>query len=501
MIASNIASLLSQTAQAMPQKVFLLADDERLTFGEVEQQACKVASALDMLGVRPGDVVALLLPNSPWFVTAIFGIWKLGAVAAPLNVASPAPELTHQLNDLAAVAVIATGATAPTVVEAVAAANHAQLLWTDPSPAATVGRQPHDWMAGADTAHPSHPTRSDDVALLLSTSGTTGRPKAVQLTHGNLRFIAEVLVQDFWRLTGDDVLLMAVPGYNIFGQTVLLPATLVGATLSLLSRVTPQTFLQTLARDRVTFFAGVPSLAQMMLQTPQAAGADLSALRRVLLAGTALPAELATAFSQRFHAEVITGYGSTEGVPLAFVADLSQAPVGSVGRPTRATRLRIVDEMGQDLPPGRKGEVLAQGPQVFTGYHSAPELTQAAFVDGWYRTGDVGYLDENGFLFLVDRLKDIIKTAGYTVYPAEVEAALAEHPAVAMSAVVGLAHEGVGEVVQAFVVLKPGGTATDRELISHCKACLATYKCPRRIEFCDSLPLTPTGKVLKRALG
>jgi long-chain acyl-CoA synthetase len=163
--------------------------------------------------------------------------------------------------------------------------------------------------------------------------------------------------------------------------------------------------------------------------------------------------------------------------------------------------LRIVDEMGQDLPRGRKGEVLAQGPQVFTGYHNAPELTQAAFVDGWYRTGDVGYLDENGFLFLVDRLKDIIKTAGYTVYPAEVEATLAEHPAVAMSAVVGLAHEGVGEVVQAFVVLKPGGIATARELIAHCKARLASHKCPRRIEFRDGLPLTPTGKVLKRALG
>lgn len=290
MTTDNIASLLSQMARVKPDKVLLLAADERMTYLEVEQQSNDVARVLVERGVQPGQTIALLLPNSPPFFVACFGALKLATTVAPLNVAAPGPEIARLLSDLKPAAIVAAGKMAPAVLEGVAAAGSPILLWTDPPATgdSVPGHLLSELIGAGGGSFTARRTSPDSVALLLYTSGTTGMPKAVQLTHGNLHFMAQVLVDDFWRLTADDVLLMAAPGHNIFGQTTLLAALRVGATLSLLGQVTPQTFLQTLARDRVTFFAGVPMLARMMLQAPHAAQLDLPALRRVLLAGTPL---------------------------------------------------------------------------------------------------------------------------------------------------------------------------------------------------------------------
>lgn len=497
----NISNLLDIAADRTPDRAFLIAGDTKKSYSEVLTEANRIANRLIEIGVEPGQTVALMIPNSPAFISAFFGVLKTGAVAAPFNLTSPGPEIAHLLKDMEAVAFIPSGEFAPAVQEGVSGLD-CRVLWAgepegvdDPE-----GSMLAVEIKGADSTFSNAPKSSDDLAILLSTSGTTGKAKGVELTHGNLAFMADVLVKDFWILNGEDTLLMAAPGNNIFGQATLLAAVHAGAALSLLPKVIPAAFMQNLARDRVTFFAGVPRLAQMMLYAPQAAELQLPALRRVLFAGTALKPELGAAFAKRFDCEVITGYGMTEGVPLSFVADLSQAPPKSVGRPPRETHLRIVGEGDVDLPHGDRGEVLAKGPQISPGYFNAPDLNEVAFAGGWYHTGDVGYLDEDGFLFLVDRIKDIIKTSGYTVYPAEVEEVLSAHPAVAASAVVGRPYEGVEEVVQAFVVLKPGAEASAQDLINYCKANLASYKCPRRVEFRESLPFTATGKVLKRAL-
>ncbi len=264
----------------------------------------------------------------------------------------------------------------------------------------------------------------------------------------------------------------------------------------------PEAFLRTIQSDRVTFFAGVPTLAHLMLHSPAVKAFDLTSLRAVMFGGAPLHPLVATQFAQTFGVRLITGYGMTEGVPMVFLtADMfAAAPSGAVGRPAFGTEIRVVDEGDRDVPAGELGEIIVRGPQVFREYLNLPQETAQAMRGGWFRTGDVGRLDEKGYLYIVDRLKDMIKRSGYAVSPAEVERALQAHAAVAESAVVGIADQALGEEIKAFVVLRPGAGATAEELIAHCQGQLAAYKYPRQIEFRESLPKSPAGKILRRVL-
>ncbi|MFC1852089.1 class I adenylate-forming enzyme family protein, partial [candidate division CSSED10-310 bacterium] len=305
-----------------------------------------------------------------------------------------------------------------------------------------------------------------------------------------------------WKLVDDDVILMVAPASHIFGQSMITAACVANASISFLPRFEPEAFLKTIERDGVTFFAGVPTLAHFMLNSPIVGNYNLSSLRKIMLSGAPLHPEIAQKLKQRFKVEIVTGYGMTEGVPVCFLTGeaYDRAPEGSVGLPAFGTSLRIVDENDEDVPLGEAGEILLRGPQMFKEYHNRSQETTTAWRNDWFHTGDIGKQDQNGHYYIVERLKDIIKRSGYAVSPSEVERVLLNHDAVAEAAVIGIPHEALSEEIKAFIVRKQGSSITDKELIAFCKTYLAAFKYPRIIEFRDSLPKNPTGKILRRLL-
>jgi long-chain acyl-CoA synthetase len=357
-------------------------------------------------------------------------------------------------------------------------------------------------MAGAEPMTEPADTRPDDPALILFTSGTIGEQKGVVLSHFNIFLQGSYMAETFWEVGPDDVVLMVAPGAHLFGQTLIHVAARAQAPLVMLNGFQPVAFLSAIQDEGVTFFAGVPTILHFMLNQPSVGDFDLSSLRKVMIGGAPLHPQVAREFEDRFEAKVITGYGLTEGVPLSYLAaeDMQDAPAGSIGRASLGTTLRVVDEQGDDVLPGEPGEIVARSPFLFQAYYDRPDLTEQAWQGGWFHTGDIGRVDPDGYFFLIDRLKDVIKRKGYSVYPAEVEQVLMSHPAVSGAGVVGVPDEALGEEVKAVVTLRQGKQATEEELISYCKERLAAYKHPRRIEFRDKLPMNPSGKVLRRAL-
>jgi len=500
----NLAMLLEHRARQDPNKVCLMLGKERRTFAQMLEAAQHCAGGLAALGIGPGQRVGILLPNEPDFFSAYFGVLLIGAVPVPMNVTSPGPEIAFFLGDTQAAALITAAAVLPAAVEGMKAAPACKHLIV----AGTTEKLPPSALRFDQILAESDPlvlptaTHPNDEAVVLYTAGTTGRPRGVVLTHFNLYFAAQFVARDFWEVQPGDVMLMVASGAHIFGQTILNVAMVTGAALSLLPRFEPEAFLRTIQTDRVTFFAGVPTLAHLMLHSPAVKGFDLSSLRAVMFGGAPLHSQVATQFAQTFGVRLITGYGMTEGVPMVYLtADMfAAAPTGAVGQPAFGTEIRIVDEHDQNVAVGGLGEIVVRGPQVFREYLNLPEETAQAMRGGWFHTGDVGRLDEQGYLFIVDRLKDMIKRSGYAVSPAEVERALQAHSAVAESAVIGIPDERLGEEIKAYVVVRPGATVTAEELIAHCQGQLAAYKYPRQIEFREALPKSPAGKILRRVL-
>lgn len=510
----NIAMFLEHSARRSPDQTFLICGEQRLTFRQVETAARRFAQVLAGLGVKAGERVALLLPNVPALPICTYGALKRGAVVVPIDVTAPAPEIAYFLDDSEATVLVALESLVEAAIGGFQAAEGCQHLilanplalersegWADSAVCPPPARRLAELMAAASGEFQTAATRPEDAAVILYTAGTAGRLKGAILSHFNYYFFTQLLTQDLWRIGPDDVIMMIAPGSHIFGQAILNVACAAQAKLSLMAKPDMEAFLYTLAQDQVTFLAGVPTLGYYMLHSPLTDQYDLSSLRLVMFSGAPLSPELAEQFRQRFGVDLITGYGLTEAVPVTFVtADMKDVPPASVGTPVWGTSVRIVDETGCELPLGESGEVVVRGPQVFSGYYHRPRATAKALRDGWLHTGDVGYLNEAGHLFLVDRLNDRIKRGGYSVFPAEVERVLYAHPAVAEAAVIGVPDEALGEEVKAFVALKPGTTATADELIRHCKAQLSAYKYPRLVEFRDSLPKDQAGKVWRRSL-
>jgi long-chain acyl-CoA synthetase len=343
---------------------------------------------------------------------------------------------------------------------------------------------------------------ADDLAVILYTSGTTGTPKGAELTHANLVRNAEVLCADLLRLTPDDVIFGGLPLFHSFGQTCALNAAMAsGACVTLLPRFAPDHALQILAEHRVTVFEGVPTMYVALLGHPDRAGYDVSALRVCVSGGAALPVEVLRGFEEAFGCLVLEGYGLSETSPVASFnhPDRERKP-GSIGTPIRGVEMRVLDKEGEEVPRGEIGEIVIRGHNVMRGYWRKPEETAKAIPDGWFRTGDLGRIDKDGYFEIVDRKKDMIIRGGYNVYPREIEEVLYEHPAVAEAAVIGLPHQALGEEVGAAVVVKPGSDVTAEELREHVKAQVAAYKYPRAVWLVDALPKGPTGKILKREI-
>jgi long-chain acyl-CoA synthetase len=490
----NLAHILTHSAGLDPDRVALLSGDTRLTYAELDAASAGVAAWLRDHGLRDGDPVGLMLPNVPEFAIAYYGILRAGGVVVPMNVLLKQREVAFYLADSGARLVLAWHECADEA-RAGAQAAGADCIVVEPG---SLSSPP---AAGPEVAVAAK--ADDDTAVILYTSGTTGTPKGAELTHANLTRNVELVVDTLLGLGPDDVILGALPLFHSFGQTCGLNAAVAaGASLALVPRFSPRAALETIAADRVTVFQGVPTMFAALLNHSDRQTYDVGSLRYCLSGGAALPVEVLHGFEREFGCVVLEGYGLSETSPVACFnhADRERKP-GSIGTPIAGVEMRVVDDERHELAPGEAGEIAIRGHNVMKGYLNRPEATAEAIdADGWFYTGDIGRIDDEGRYYIVDRKKEMIIRGGYNVYPREIEEVLYGHPAVAETAVIGVPHPELGEEVAAAVRLKPGVDVAADELRDYVKANVAAYKYPRHVWLVEELPKGPTGKILKREI-
>jgi long-chain acyl-CoA synthetase len=500
---SSLADLVPRAAATRPQKVALVAGDRRISYAELEDRVRQAAAALHSLGVEKGDRVALLLGNVPEFVEALHGAFRIGAVVAPLNVMLTPEEAGAVLADAEAKVVIVDPAFLPIVLavrDRLAGLEHVLVTGGRRGPRGTASYEKA--LAGAEHPPPVE-VGEGDLALLAYTAGTTANPKGAMLSHGNLLANLDQMAEvPALAEAESDVVLLVLPLFHIYALNVVLGISMrEGATAVLVERFAPAATLEVVERERITVLFGAPPMFTGWLKAAEALDVGLSSVRMAVSGAAPLPGETLEAFRDRFGITIWEGYGLTETAPAVTTNALGQvAKPDSIGLVLPGVELRLVDEHGDDVEEGDPGEVVVRGPNVFGGYWRRPEETEAAFRDGWFRTGDVAYRDGDGYLFIVDRAKDLIIVSGFNVFPKEVEDAVAAHPKVAECAVVGVPDERTGEAVKALVVLQPGAAATEEEIVEHCRGSLARFKCPRHVQFVEALPHQITGKVARRLL-
>jgi long-chain acyl-CoA synthetase len=489
----NLATNLLRSAQRFADRPAVRLDDTVLSYADLDDRSGRVAALLQASGVRPGDRVAIMLPNLPEFAVIYYGILRAGAVVVPMNPLLKEREVAYYLGDSQARLIFAWHGCAD---EAAAGAARAG------ADCRVVDAGLAGWLVSVDPIEGAADRAADDTAVILYTSGTTGEPKGAELTHANLATNVEVFAADLVHIGPEDVIFGGLPLFHSFGQTCgLNGAVSVGACLTLVARFVPAAVFEVLKRDRVTVFEGVPTMYIALLGAPERDGSDLSALRVCVSGGAALPVEVMRGFEEAFGCVILEGYGLSETSPVAsFNHPDRPRKAGSIGTPIRGVAMRAVDDRGEDVPAGEVGEIAIRGHNVMKGYWRRPDATAEAIPDGWFRTGDLARVDEDGYFFIVDRRKDLIIRGGYNVYPREIEEVLYEHPAVAEAAVIGVPDAALGEEVAAAVVLKPGQTATADDIREYVKDQVAAYKYPRRVVLLDTLPKGPTGKVLKREI-
>lgn len=510
--------------------------DQKLSYGWLDEAVNRFAAGLQQLGVRPGDRVTIMLPNCPQFVIAAFAIWRLGGIVVCCNPLYVERELRHLLSDSASRIIIALSSLYGRI-EQVRQEYECRCILVNikeylPAPlrllftllrekregyrpliADNAAAQTHWFQEILQMGSPAPlPSGSDpaQVATLVYTGGTTGSPKGVQLTHANT--IANATALNVWvnvRPSGE-IAVAGMPFFHAYGLTVGLVAAVLRANTMLLIPDPRQLrhVLTAIVRHRATLYPGVPTMFIGINNYPDRDRYDLTCLRFVTSSGAPLPPEVQEQFERLTSCPMVEAYGLTEAGVAATLDPLGKPRPRTAGVPLPDTDVKIVDtDTGwQELPPGAMGEIIIKGPQVMTGYWNRPEETAEALrvgpdgQPGWLYSGDTGFLDEDGYLHVLDRKKDMIIASGYNIYPAEVEGVLFEHPAVEETAVIGVPHPHRGETVKAFVVLRGETSATAEELTDFCRARMAPYKVPRQIEFRDALPKSPVGKVLRREL-
>ena len=502
----NLAMLLEQSARRSPGKVAVIYEAMKLRYAEVDGAANKIANGLRKLGINPGDKIAMILPNTPHFVLCYFAILKLGATVVPLNVLFKQQEIAYHLDDSDAVALIVWEGFLAEAAQGFAKTAACKNLLVAQGPGSTTELPPgaialDALLADNPATFDTHQTMPDDTAVILYTSGTTGRPKGAELTHFNMLFNAFISAEKVLAIPNDTIALVALPLFHSFGQTCVMNAVLYGGnTLTLLPRFEPQKALEVMQRDRVTYFAGVPTMYFYLLNFPNAQQYDLC-LTNCTSGGASMPVEVMHAFNKKYGVKILEGYGLSETAPVASFNHQDREPkAGSIGTPIWGVEMQLTDGEGKVVAQGELGEVAIRGHNVMKGYYKRPEATAEAIRNGWFYTGDIATIDEDGYYYIKDRVKDMILRGGFNIYPREIEEVLYAHPAIAEAAVFGVPDEALGEEVKATVALKAGQQVSAADLIEYCKANLAAYKYPRSIEFRDSLPKTATGKILKREL-
>jgi len=499
----NLAVILSESAHSFPDRPAAISAQGQLTYAQLDAASDRVAASLAAGGIRPGDRVALQLPNIPQFLMSYFGILKAGAVAVPLNVMLKAPEVAYHLGDSGARLLITWEGILGEAVKGAQAAGLDQIYAVGHANDQD-GAVPFERLLAVEAPRYEMAMRSPaDTAVIIYTSGTTGRPKGAELTHVQLYMNADIPGRLFG-IKPDDIAIAALPLFHVFGlSSVLNLCVRFGCTMSLIPRFTAAAVLEAIQRDRATIFDGVPTMFADLLSHPDLDGYDLSSLRVAISGGASIPAPLLDAFEERFGVMILEGYGLTETASTTtFNVSAEERRVYSVGKPIWGTQTQVWDDEGRPLPPGPEnvGEVVTRGLHVMKGYWHDPEATAAVFSGDWLRTGDLGYFDKDGFLFIVSRKKEVIIRGGYNVYPSEIENVLHAHPAVAEAAVVGVPDERLGQEVMAVIIAHSTVTLVEADLQSYLRERLAAYKIPRIFEFWSELPKNTLGKILKDEL-
>jgi long-chain acyl-CoA synthetase len=500
----NLASIVGPHPASRPA---LISGDDVVTYGELRSEVDRFRAGLVAAGLGPGDRAALLAGNEPAFVVGYLAVLGAGGIAVPLNPAAPAAELERDLaaTTPAALVVGHEGAAGAGAIDRsrfrfVIAADGVDLDGATPVAA-----------FGAEPATPIVDRNAADVAVLMFTAGTAGAPKAAMLTHGNLVANLEQVQRHPGRTTrADDVTLGVLPLFHIFGLNVVLGLTLAaGGAVVLVDRFDAATVAEIIERHRITVVPGVPTMFAALAAEPRVTAHTMATVRLAVSGAAPLSADVAAAAQQRLGLVLHEGYGLTEASPVVTSSVLDAdagshrgSPFGSVGVPVPGVEVRLIDEEGEDALVGDPGEIWVRGPNVFAGYWDDEAASAEALTpEGWLRTGDIAVAGDDGELFLVDRVKDLVIVSGFNVYPAEVEDVLRSHPAVAEAGVIGVADPYSGESVQAYVTIEPGATVTEAELIEYCARNLARYKCPTHITFVPALPRGAAGKLLRREIG
>jgi acyl-CoA synthetase (AMP-forming)/AMP-acid ligase II len=498
----NWFGVLAHHASATPDKVLATFESTRVTYREMNARSISLAAGLHERGIESGDVVALLSYNSTEFLETIFAVNYLGAIVMPINWRLAAPEIRYLLEHSEARALVCDEALVSLADKATEGLAGALVR------VCVSGQPPGEWvpmtsLRSASAAPPVARVDGDDVHRLMYTSGTTGRPKGVMLTHANLAWKNLAHLVEFG-FTSSDLGLACGPLYHV-GALDLTTTSLItaGATIIIHRTFDASKVVAEIEQSRVTTVWFAPAMVNAIMALPDIEQRDLSSVRLIINGGEKMPIPLIERIQRTFpSAWFADAYGLTETVSGDTFLDKDSivTKLGSVGRPCLYVELDIWDEQGKSLPAGDRGEVVLRGPKVFKGYWRDPEATATAFAGGWFHTGDIGVRDDDGYLFIVDRLKDMILSGGENVAGSEVERVLYEHSAVLEAAVIGRPDDRWGEVPVAFVALRPGANVTADELVTHCRGQLASFKVPKDVTFIDALPRNPSGKILKREL-
>ncbi|MBM4188780.1 MAG: long-chain fatty acid--CoA ligase [Gemmatimonadetes bacterium] len=501
-MATTIADILPQAARKHGDRVALIVNGQRWSFRELDVLSNYVANGLVASGVSPGDRVGLFGPNCWEWLVSYYGIAKAGAVVNPLSSMLTADEVRYAVGDTGARAVIASSDKAQLLQELKAGGARFELVVWDEAPVAGATRL-RDWLTHASSEFVARPRLPSDLAAICYTSGTTGRPKGAMQSQRAVMGAAVGTALMAAR-TAEDRVISALPLFHVYGSCVMNAAMVAGSTLIVIPRFNEVVVLSAIAEHRATIMDGVPTAYYYLLAHPDFDQYDLSSLTRCWVGGQTLPAAKSNEFTRRTGCPVHEVWGMTE-----LAGAVSANPVygpnkpGTIGVPYPGNAFRVVDveDPDKDMAPGERGELMYRGPLVMMGYYNNPEATAETIrPDGWLHTGDIATMDDDGFATIVDRKKDMILTAGFNVYPAEIERVLCMHPAVALAAVGSIPDEAKGELAEAYLMRKPGVEVSRAALVAHCREHLAAYKVPRGIQFVDSVPMTSSGKIMRRLL-
>ena len=499
----NLKQMLGQSAKRYAGKTAVAMGEQRLTYAQLDEASNKVANALVGMGVSKGDRVAILLPNSPEFVTIYFGVVKIGGIAVPLDIRYKMDELTSLFDDFQPKVLVSESPTLETIVPALSRFSYIEHVIDLSGEYKGQFLSYQEIMSASSAPIAEVELEPEDIAHIAYSSGPTIHPRGVVLSHQALVREAAISGEGFQQTDKDIVVLFALPMHHAFGLVVvLLTAVSKGSTVIMLPGLSIDSLLEVIEREKATIFMGVPFVHTLIVNAAEAEGIkhDLSSVRLWGTAGAAMPADISQKLRQYFGMEAVDFWGMTESTAHVTCQSLDGAgKPGSVGKVLPGWELKIVDSSGKALSPNQPGEIIVRGP-IMKGYYTNPQATAEAVKDGWLYTGDIGRVDEDGDLFLMGRSREIIIIKGQNVYPGDIEEVLYTHPKVAEAAVVGIPDEIRGETIRAIISLKEGEVATEQEIKHFCREHMADYKVPRQVGFMDSLPKTAAGKIDKEEL-